>query len=39
VASVVADAPLEPAQYRHRREHLQGVRHGTVEVHRCRGAK
>jgi cation diffusion facilitator family transporter len=39
VASVVADAPLEPAQYRHRLEHLHGVRHVTVEVHQCRGAK
>jgi cation diffusion facilitator family transporter len=38
VASVVADEPLAPAQYRHRLEHLQSLRHVTVEVHRCRGA-
>jgi cation diffusion facilitator family transporter len=37
VASVVADEPLAPAQYRHRLEHLQSLRHVTVEVHRCRG--
>ncbi|WP_238455672.1 CDF family Co(II)/Ni(II) efflux transporter DmeF [Azohydromonas lata] len=39
VASVVADAPLQPAHYRHRLEHLQGVRHVTVEVHRCPGCE
>jgi cation diffusion facilitator family transporter len=39
VASVVADEPLAPAQYRHRLEHLQSLRHVTVEVHRCRGTK
>ncbi|WP_157268330.1 CDF family Co(II)/Ni(II) efflux transporter DmeF [Azohydromonas aeria] len=38
VASVVADAPLAPAVYRARLEHLQSLRHVTVEVHRCRGA-
>jgi cation diffusion facilitator family transporter len=37
VASVVADEPLEPAQYRHRLEHLNSLRHVTVEVHRCPG--
>ncbi|NML17567.1 CDF family Co(II)/Ni(II) efflux transporter DmeF [Azohydromonas sp. G-1-1-14] len=38
VASVVADKPLEPAQYRRRLEHLHTLQHVTVEVHQCRGA-
>ncbi len=37
VLSVVADHPASPAAYRERLTALAGLRHVTVEVHRCSG--
>ncbi len=39
MASVVADAPLAPLAYRERLRPLRELRHVTVEVHRCAGAR
>jgi cation diffusion facilitator family transporter len=36
--SVVADAPLAPAQYGARLKAVASLRHATIEVHRCKGA-
>jgi cation diffusion facilitator family transporter len=36
--SVVADAPLAPAQYGARLKAVRALRHATIEVHRCTGA-
>jgi cation diffusion facilitator family transporter len=36
--SVVADAPLAPAQYGARLKAVSSLRHATIEVHRCKGA-
>jgi len=38
VVAVVADAPLSAAQYRHRLQAIEPLRHVTVEVHGCNGA-
>jgi cation diffusion facilitator family transporter len=39
VVSVVADEPLPPADYRARLQALTALRHVTIEVHRCPGAR
>lgn len=37
VVTIVADRPLEAAAYRDRLHDIAGLRHVTVEVHRCQG--
>ena len=37
--SIVADAPLAPAQYSARLKAVRALRHATIEVHRCPAAR